>query len=77
MARVTTAAIVTSLFVAIAQTASAHGDVTGPRDFVQDYGVTLALAAIVLIGAGILAWTSLSPAKRPTASSDADSTAQS
>ncbi|MGI8424808.1 MAG: hypothetical protein ACR2NO_11990 [Chloroflexota bacterium] len=38
-----------------------HGGVTGVQDVVQDYGVLLFLVAVVLIGAGVLAWVMLSP----------------
>jgi len=38
-----------------------HGGVTGLQDVAQDYGVLLFLVAIVLIGAGVLAWVLLTP----------------
>jgi hypothetical protein len=41
--------------------ARAHGGVTGVQDMVQDYGVLLFLVAVVLIGAGVVTWVSLSP----------------
>jgi hypothetical protein len=51
-----------TLLVLVAATpVGAHGGVTGPRDVVQDYGVLLFLVATVLIGAGVLAWATLSP----------------
>jgi hypothetical protein len=52
-----------ALLLALAQTrtAAAHGGVTGPQDFIQDNGVLLFLVATVLIGAGVLAWVTLSP----------------
>jgi len=34
----------------------AHGGITGTRDVVQDYGVLVFLVAVVLIGAGVVAW---------------------
>ena len=36
--------------------ALAHGGVTGTQDLVQDYGVLVFLLAVVLIGAGVVAW---------------------
>ena len=38
-----------------------HGGVTGLQDVAQDYGVLIFLLAVVLIGAGVLAWVMLSP----------------
>ena len=38
-----------------------HGGVTGLQDAAQDYGVLIFLLAVVLIGAGVLAWVMLSP----------------
>ena len=38
-----------------------HGGVTGLQDVVQDYGVLVFLVAVVLIGAGVLAWVMLTP----------------
>ena len=38
-----------------------HGGVTGLQDVAQDYGVLLFLLAVVLIGAGVLAWVMLTP----------------
>ena len=51
----------------------AHGGVTGMQDVVQDYGVLVFLAAVVLIGAGVLAWVMLSP--QPDETGDEDGTA--
>jgi hypothetical protein len=42
-------------------TALAHGGVTGMQDVVQDYGVLIFLLAIVLIGAGVVAWVLRAP----------------
>jgi hypothetical protein len=50
-----------TLSVALATPALAHGGITGTQDVLQDYGVMLFLLAIVLIGAGVLAWVMLSP----------------
>jgi hypothetical protein len=55
------AACATLLTLVIAAPASAHGEVTGVQDVVQDYGVLLFLVAVVLIGAGVLAWVTFSP----------------
>jgi hypothetical protein len=41
--------------------ALAHGGVTGTRDVVQDYGVLVFLLAVVLIGAGVVAWVVRAP----------------
>jgi len=41
--------------------AFAHGSVTGSQDFVQDNAALIFLLALVLIGAGVLAWVMLSP----------------
>ena len=41
--------------------ALAHGGVTGVEDRVQDYAVLAFLLAVVLIGAGVLAWVMLAP----------------
>ncbi len=38
-----------------------HGGITGVQDVVQDYGALLFLAAVVMIGAGVLVWVLLSP----------------
>ena len=54
--------LATLLLLATAAPAAAHEGVTGAADAMQDYGVLLFLAATVLIGAGVLAWTTLSPA---------------
>jgi hypothetical protein len=45
----------------VVQPALAHGGVTGAQDLVQDNLALLFLLAIVLIGAGVLAWVMLSP----------------
>ena len=45
--------------------ASAHGGATGPQDILQDYGVLVFLLAIFVLGAGVLAWVTLSPAPHP------------
>lgn len=47
--------------LAAPRVALAHGGVTGVQDVVQDYGVFIFLIAVVLIGAGVLAWVMLSP----------------
>lgn len=47
--------------LATPRVALAHGGVTGVQDVVQDYGVFIFLIAVVLIGAGVLAWVMLSP----------------
>ena len=36
--------------------ALAHGGVTGTQDVLQDYGTLVFLLAVVLIGAGVVAW---------------------
>jgi hypothetical protein len=41
--------------------AFAHGSVTGAQDIVQDNLALIFLLAVVLIGAGVLAWVLLSP----------------
>ena len=41
--------------------AAAHGGVTGTQDLVQDYGVLIFLLAVVLIGAGVVAWVLREP----------------
>lgn len=41
--------------------ALAHGGIVGPQDAVQDYGVLLFLLAVVVIGAGVVAWVLRSP----------------
>ncbi len=41
--------------------ALAHGGVTGTQDVVQDYGVLVFLLAVVLIGAGVVAWVVRAP----------------
>jgi hypothetical protein len=46
--------------------AAAHGGVTGAQDVLQDYGVLVFLIAVVLIGAGVIAWVSLSPEPPPS-----------
>jgi hypothetical protein len=51
----------TLLIMFLASPAGAHGGVTGVHDIVQDYGVLLFLVAVVLIGAGVLAWVTFSP----------------
>ena len=48
-------------FILYPAPALAHGGVTGAQDIVQDYGVLIFLVAVVLIGAGVLAWVMLSP----------------
>jgi hypothetical protein len=47
--------------LAWATTAAAHGNVTGTQDIVQDYGVLIFLGVVVLVGAALVAWLSLSP----------------
>jgi hypothetical protein len=54
-------ALALSLTLALASPALAHGAITGAQDVLQDYGVMLFLLAVVLIGAGVLAWVMLSP----------------
>jgi hypothetical protein len=39
----------------------AHGGVTGTKDLVQDYGVLVFLVAVVLVGAGVVAWVTRVP----------------
>ena len=51
----------TLLILFHAAPAGAHGEVSGVQDVVQDYGVLLFLVAVVLIGAGVLAWVTFSP----------------
>ena len=41
--------------------ALAHGGVTGTQDLAQDYGVLIFLLAVVLIGAGVVAWVVRAP----------------
>ncbi len=41
--------------------ASAHGGVTGTQDLLQDYGVLGFLLAVVLLGAGVVAWVLRAP----------------
>ena len=57
------AAITTGAGLALlrASPAAAHGGATGAADVLQDYGVLIFLLAVVLIGAGVLAWVLLSP----------------
>ena len=40
---------------------AAHGGATGAADVLQDYGVLLFVLAVVLVGAGVLAWVLLTP----------------
>lgn len=49
--------------VRLPHVALAHGGVTGAQDIMQDYGVLLFLAGIVLVGAGVVAWVVLAPAE--------------
>src|SRR5688572_21221715 len=60
---ITSASIVWSTVPAVAASLAPmlHGGVTGLQDVAQDYGVLLFLVAIVLIGAGVLAWVMLTP----------------
>jgi hypothetical protein len=41
--------------------ASAHGNVTGPADYWQDYGVAIFMALVLIVGAGVLLWVLLAP----------------
>lgn len=41
--------------------AAAHGGATGAQDFLQDYGVFIFLAAVLLIGAGVIGWVMVTP----------------
>ena len=56
-------ALLTALaaFAATPGRALAHGGVTGTQDIVQDYGVLVFLLAVVLIGAGVVAWVVRTP----------------
>ncbi|MBI3973200.1 MAG: hypothetical protein HY332_18140 [Chloroflexi bacterium] len=47
--------------------AAAHGGATGAQDVVQDYGVFIFLAAVVLIGAGVVVWVLRAPPPGPEA----------
>ena len=58
--RVLIGAGVLALLLGLPQPALAHGEVTGVQDVIQDYGVLLFLSATVLIGAGVLAWVTVS-----------------
>lgn len=64
----TTAAVFLSL--TFARTGLAHGSITGAQDLVQDNAILLFLLAVVLIGAGVLAWVMLSPQPDPDPDSD-------
>jgi hypothetical protein len=48
----------------------AHGSVTGAQDIVQDNLALIFLLAVVLIGAGVLAWVLLSPNATEDASAE-------
>ncbi len=61
VARLGTATATGLLALAWATTAAAHGSVTGTQDIVQDYGVLIFLGVVVLVGAALVAWLSLSP----------------
>src|SRR5574341_603676 len=54
-----------SAMLSAARPALAHGGATGAQDVLQDYGVLIFLVAVVLIGAGVLAWVTLSPPPEP------------
>jgi hypothetical protein len=50
-----------AVLVATPGRALAHGGVTGTADVVQHYGVLVFLLAVVLIGAGVVAWVVKTP----------------
>ncbi|HEU5318793.1 MAG TPA: hypothetical protein VFX49_21950 [Chloroflexota bacterium] len=56
------------LTAATTPVALAHGGATGAQDVLQDNLALVFLLAIVLIGAGVLAWVLLSP--QPAAEND-------
>lgn len=56
-----TAVVALAASLVLASPVLAHGGVTGAQDVVQDYGVLLFLLAIVLIGAGVVAWVLRAP----------------
>jgi hypothetical protein len=62
MNTIAAAALAAGATLVFTSPAFAHGAVTGGQDLVQDNAALLFLLAIVLIGAGVLAWVMLSPA---------------
>jgi hypothetical protein len=68
------AALIALLAALWPRVAAAHGGVTGTRDLLQDYGVLAFLLAVVLVGAGVVAWVLQTPAEPPD--NDAASTAE-
>lgn len=53
------AAVATLL--AWATPALAHGGLSGSQDVLSHYGVLVFLLAVVIVGAGVVAWVTLSP----------------
>jgi hypothetical protein len=62
-------ALPASVLASVPATASAHGGTSGASDFLTDYGPLLAIAAVVLLGAGLAAWVLLA---RPDATPGGD-----